>query len=177
MFVEMALSAPQREKILLIPSEALIRTGRRTLVMVTEADGSFRPVEVETGIEAGGKTEIRRGLLAGQKVVLSGQFLIDSEASLKGVGAPGTSASPAAVDTHRTGARIEAIAGDVLTLTHPPIPALQWPAMTMDFRLAPDLKAPGLGAGQEIEIEFRMQEGEPPRILSLRRNEAKGGAR
>ncbi len=178
MFVEMALSGPPQEKALLIPSEALIRTGRRTLVMVAEADGGFRPVEVETGIEAGDKTEIRRGLEAGQKVVLSGQFLIDSEASLKGVETRlGPSASPAAVDTHRTGARIEAIAGDVLTLTHPPIPALQWPAMTMAFRLAPDLKAPGLGAGQEIEIEFRMQEGELPRILSLRRNEAKGGAR
>ncbi|MDK9704722.1 MAG: efflux RND transporter periplasmic adaptor subunit [Sulfuritalea sp.] len=178
MFVEMALSAPQREKILLIPSEALIRTGRRTLVMVTEADGSFRPVEVETGIEAGGKTEIRRGLLAGQKVVLSGQFLIDSEASLKGVETRlEPSASAAAAGTHRTGARIEAVAGDVLTLTHPPIPALQWPAMTMDFKLAPNLKESALGAGQEIEIEFRMQEGAAPQIVSIRRTGNKGGAR
>lgn len=178
MFVEMALSGQPQEKALLIPSEALIRTGRRTLVMVAEADGSFRPAEVETGIEAGDKTEIRRGLRAGQKVVLSGQFLIDSEASLKGVETRlGPSASAAAAGTHRTSARIEAVAGDLLTLTHPPIPALQWPAMTMDFKLAPDLKNQGLGAGQEIEIEFRIQEGAAPQIVSIRRTDAKGGAR
>jgi Cu(I)/Ag(I) efflux system membrane fusion protein len=179
MFVEMALSVPPHEKALLIPSEALIRTGRRTLVMVAEADGSFRPAEVETGIEAGDKTVIRRGLQAGQKVVLSGQFLIDSEASLKGIETrlepPASTAAAAA--THRTGARIEAVAGDLLTLTHPPIPALQWPAMTMDFTLAPNLQNQGLGAGQEIEIEFRMQEGAAPQIVSIRRTEATGGAR
>lgn len=179
MFVEMALSAPPQEKALLIPSEALIRTGLRTLVMVAEADGTFRPVEVETGIETGDRTEIRRGVRAGQKVVLSGQFLIDSEASLKGVEARlGPSASTAtAADTHRTTARIEAVAGDLLTLTHPAIPALQWPAMTMDFTLAPNLQNQGLGAGQEIEIEFRLQEGAAPRIVSWRRADAKGGAR
>ncbi|MFH1873296.1 MAG: efflux RND transporter periplasmic adaptor subunit [Pseudomonadota bacterium] len=178
MFVEMALSGPPQEKALLIPSEALIRTGRRTLVMVAEADGSFRPVEVETGVETGNQTEIQRGLRAGQKVVLSGQFLIDSEASLKGVETRlGPPVSAAAAGTHRTTARIEAVAGDLLTLTHPPIPALQWPAMTMDFTRAPDLKISGLGVGQEIEIEFRMQEGAPPQIVSLRRTEAKGGAR
>ncbi len=147
MFVEMALSGPPQEKALLIPSEALIRTGRRTLVMVAEADGSFRPVEVEAGIETGDKTEIRRGLQAGQKVVLSGQFLIDSEASLKGVE---TRLGPSASTARRPAriapsARIEAVAGDVLTLTHPPIPALQWPAMTMDFKLAPNLKESDFG--------------------------------
>lgn len=181
MFVEMALSGPPQEKALLVPSEALIRTGRRTLVMVAEADGGFRPVDVETGIEAGDKTEIRRGLEAGQKVVLSGQFLIDSEASLKGIetrlGPAASPASPAAADTHRTSARVEAVAGDVLTLTHPEIPSLNWPAMTMDFKLAPNLQAPAPGVGQNIEIEFRMQEGDAPLIVAIRRAGDKAGAR
>lgn len=181
MFVEMALSGPPQEKALLVPSEALIRTGRRTLVMVAEADGGFRPVDVETGIEAGDQTEIRRGLEAGQKVVLSGQFLIDSEASLKGIetrlGPSASPASPAAADTHRTGARVEAVAGDVLTLTHPEIPSLKWPAMTMDFKLAPNLQKPVLGVGQNIEIEFRMQEGDAPQIVAIRRAGDKAGAR
>nr|WP_315188477.1 hypothetical protein [uncultured Albidiferax sp.] len=68
-----------------VPTEALIPTARRTVLVLAEADGHFRPVVVETGAEADGKTVVLRGLQAGQRVVVSGQFLIDSEASLKGV--------------------------------------------------------------------------------------------
>ena len=70
---------------LLVPSEAVIRTGKRDLVMVVVAGGRYRPVEVELGREGGGKTQILAGLSQGQKVVASGQFLLDSEASLSGI--------------------------------------------------------------------------------------------
>ncbi len=76
---------PSAEKALLIPTEAVIQTGKRTVVMVAEEGGRFRPVEVDAGIESNGQTEIKRGLKPGQRVVVSAQFLIDSEASLKGV--------------------------------------------------------------------------------------------
>jgi len=69
--------------VLMVPSEAVIETGTRRVVMVYEGGGRFRPVNVETGGQSGGQTEIRSGLTLGQKVVVSGQFLIDSEASLK----------------------------------------------------------------------------------------------
>ena len=69
---------------LLVPSEAVIRTGRRDLVMVAGAGGRYQPVEVKVGREGGGKTEILAGLGEGQKIVASGQFLLDSEASLGG---------------------------------------------------------------------------------------------
>jgi Cu(I)/Ag(I) efflux system membrane fusion protein len=72
---------------LLVPSEAVIRTGRRTLVMLALDGGRYRPAEVRTGREAGGRTEILAGLAEGEKIVASGQFLIDSEASLAGVAA------------------------------------------------------------------------------------------
>jgi len=73
-------------KALLIPTEAVIQTGQRTVVLLAEQDGSrFRPVEIEAGLESGGQTEVKRGLSAGQRVVVSSQFLIDSEASLRGV--------------------------------------------------------------------------------------------
>ena len=68
---------------LAVPSEAVIYTGKRKVVIVAEEGGKFRPVEVETGRDSGDMTEIRAGLKAGEKVVTSGQFLIDSEASLK----------------------------------------------------------------------------------------------
>jgi Cu(I)/Ag(I) efflux system membrane fusion protein len=70
---------------LLVPSEAVIRTGKRTLVMLALDGGRYRPAEVRTGREAGGQTEILAGLDEGEKIVASGQFLIASEASLSGV--------------------------------------------------------------------------------------------
>jgi len=85
MSVTMNFMDMRPQKALLVPTEAVIQTGRRTLVMLAEDNGRFRPVEVEAGIESGGQTEIKRGLQAGQRVVVSSQFLIDSEASLRGV--------------------------------------------------------------------------------------------
>jgi Cu(I)/Ag(I) efflux system membrane fusion protein len=70
---------------LLVPSEALIRTGKRTLVMLALGKGHYRPAEVRIGRESDDETEIIAGLDEGEKIVASGQFLIDSEASLSGV--------------------------------------------------------------------------------------------
>ncbi|MGW8170167.1 MAG: efflux RND transporter periplasmic adaptor subunit [Stutzerimonas stutzeri] len=87
---QVALAGSETAALLLVPSEAVIRTGRRALVMLAEAGGRYRPVEVETGRESGSHTAILRGLEEGQQVVTSGQFLLDSEASLRGiVAAPG----------------------------------------------------------------------------------------
>jgi Cu(I)/Ag(I) efflux system membrane fusion protein len=76
--------APARGKdAVLVPSEAVIRTGKRTVVIVAQGERRFAPVDVETGLEGNGQTEIRKGIRAGDNVVVSGQFLIDSEANLK----------------------------------------------------------------------------------------------
>ena len=84
MFATLSFAPAAGRTALLVPSEAVIQTGTRSVVMLAQGDGKFAPVNVETGAEANGQTEIRKGLEAGQKVVVSGQFLIDSEASLKG---------------------------------------------------------------------------------------------
>jgi Cu(I)/Ag(I) efflux system membrane fusion protein len=83
MFVTVQLAPAALADVLLVPSEAVIETGTRRVVMLAEGDARFRRVNVETGAQGGGQTEIRLGLALGQKVVVSGQFLIDSEASLK----------------------------------------------------------------------------------------------
>jgi membrane fusion protein, copper/silver efflux system len=85
MFVQMQFTDARAGKVLLVPTEAVIQTGRRTLAMLAQEDGRFKPVEIEVGIESGGQSEVTRGLQAGQRVVVSSQFLIDSEASLRGV--------------------------------------------------------------------------------------------
>ena len=56
----------------------------KSVVIVALGDGKFAPTQVEIGLEHGGQSAIRQGIGAGAKVVLSGQFLIDSEANLTG---------------------------------------------------------------------------------------------
>jgi membrane fusion protein, copper/silver efflux system len=84
MFANVALGGTASTA-LLVPSEAVIRTGTRTLVMLAIGNGRYQPAEVRAGREGGGQTEILEGLVAGEKVVASGQFLLDSEASLTGI--------------------------------------------------------------------------------------------
>ncbi|MEO7009582.1 MAG: efflux RND transporter periplasmic adaptor subunit, partial [Caldimonas sp.] len=98
MFVTMDFIGTPVGKVLLVPSDAVIQTGRRTLVLLADEKGHFQPVDVQAGTESNGQTEIRSGLKAGQRIVVSSQFLIDSEASLRGVEArlDGAPAAPPA---------------------------------------------------------------------------------
>lgn len=84
MFAEITLHSDPRAQVPLIPTEALVATGSDSRVIVVAADGSFEPVRVQIGRSAGGRTEILSGLKGGEHIVTSGQFLIDSEASLSG---------------------------------------------------------------------------------------------
>ncbi len=84
MFAELLLHSEGGVTLPLIPSEALIATGSDSRVIVVGVDGRFQPVRVQTGRSSGGNTEILSGLKGGERVVTSGQFLIDSEASLSG---------------------------------------------------------------------------------------------
>jgi Cu(I)/Ag(I) efflux system membrane fusion protein len=154
------------QKALLVPSEAVIQTGRRTVVMLAEDQGRFRPVEVQAGIESGGRTEILRGLQAGQKVVVSSQFLIDSEASLRGIEARLNAAPPPAV-THQGQGKVESVDKETATLSHGPIASLGMGAMTMEFKLPPPAAMPPtLKAGDTVDFEFRM-EGDGPRLTRV----------
>ncbi|MBJ7412220.1 MAG: efflux RND transporter periplasmic adaptor subunit [Phenylobacterium sp.] len=156
---------------LLVPSEAVIRTGRRTLVMIAGPGGRYLPAEVRVGREADGRIEVIAGLAQGDKVVASGQFLLDSEASLSGVQARRLSATPskaAAPVTYQGVGRIEQLAGDKVTLSHEPIPAVQWPAMTMQFRLADPRLAREVKVGDRVTFAFEQTQAGPV-VRSLRR--------
>jgi membrane fusion protein, copper/silver efflux system len=151
MFATVNFSTTAHKDIMLIPAEAVIQTGTRTVVMVAQGNGKFIPTDVETGAESNGQTEIRKGLDVGQKVVVSGQFLIDSEASLSAtetrmVGVANPPLSPAVVPTHRGEGKVESISKDEITISHGPIASLQWGAMTMGFKL------PVAGLPHEIAV-------------------------
>lgn len=79
------LQSSTDEEGLFVPTEAVIRTGKRVLVMLAEPGGTFMPMNVVAGHEQGSHTRILQGLDEGQEVVASGQFLLDSEASFLGI--------------------------------------------------------------------------------------------
>ena len=171
MFVSMSFMDMRPEKVLLVPTEAVIQTGKRTVVMLAEDNGRFRPVDVEAGIESDGQTEIKHGLQAGQRVVVSSQFLIDSEASLRGVEARLNDApKPTAANTaprHEGQGKVEAIGSEALTLSHGPIASMKWGAMTMDFKLPPGGLTRGLEAGDRVNFEFYMASDGTPQLTSV----------
>jgi Cu(I)/Ag(I) efflux system membrane fusion protein len=83
MFVEAVIYGGPKRDVLIVPREALILTGEREMVVKALGDNSFQPVEVETGMWQGSSVEVRSGLDEADEVVLSGQFLIDSESNLQ----------------------------------------------------------------------------------------------
>ena len=84
MFASVHLLGVPKEQVLMVPTEAVIKTGQRSVVIVADDASHFHPALVRVGAEYGGKSEIIEGLALGQQVVASGQFLIDSEANLRG---------------------------------------------------------------------------------------------
>ncbi|MCJ2187660.1 efflux RND transporter periplasmic adaptor subunit [Novosphingobium beihaiensis] len=165
MFAQVNFAGKERQA-LLVPSEAVIQTGKRSIVMLASGKGRYRPAEVRTGQTAGGQTEILAGLSEGEKVVTSGQFLIDSEASLAGmevrpVSGEAGSGQTAKASSYEARGVIKKIGPAGVTLKHEPVPALGWPGMTMMFHLAKPMLAHGFKAGDQVRFTFTQKEAGP----------------
>lgn len=158
---QVRLNRSTEQSLLWVPSEAVIRTGRRVLVMLAEDAGRYRPVEVQLGQEHDGQTVLLKGLEEGQQVVASGQFLLDSEASLKGIVAnTEPMPEPAAVTPalHEAEGQIVEISDEGVTLAHGPFKTLGMPGMTMSFPLADHALAQGLKVGDKVRVAVRQTE-------------------
>jgi membrane fusion protein, copper/silver efflux system len=162
MFATINLTPATRQEVLLVPTEAVIQTGKRSVVIVALEGGKFAPVDVEIGMEANGQTEIRKGLEAGRKIVVSGQFLIDSEASLKAAttrmgDTPALEATKAGGATHRGEGTVTGVdpAKGRVELDHGPIPSMKWPAMKMGFAVKEKGELARLKKGDTVEFELR----------------------
>lgn len=172
MFANIMLAGAQHESIA-VPSESVIVTGTRKVVIVKLPTG-FKPVEVTTGEEHAGNTEILSGLSDGDQVVASGQFLIDSEASLSGVLAKLSQTTPSVatemsmkIDGHNTpqsaqkmpqgSGKVTAIdrKNSQVTLAHDPIPDLGWPAMTMAFKVKDVMQLDTLKPGDQVSFDLK----------------------
>ena len=162
---------------LLLPSEAVIRTGRHSLALVRRPDGSFERRELVVGVEIGDETEVTQGLAEGEQVVASGQFLIDSEARLRTVtdslaapaampALPASAASPASPASVASAAaarpvvhvgqgRVDSVDAEAITIQHGPVASLQWPAMTMGFSRPASQAFADVKPGDAVRFEFR----------------------
>jgi Cu(I)/Ag(I) efflux system membrane fusion protein len=145
----------------LVPAEAVIQTGKRSVVIVDSGHGTFMPVEVEVGREAGELAEIRTGLEAGTRVVVSSQFLVDSEANLKAaltrIAAPapesGVTIAQAALPVHKAEGVVRSV-GDEVLIKHGAIPSAGMGAMTMAFKAPKGGVPKNVTPGTSVRFEF-----------------------
>ena len=210
MFATIHMAPAQGREVLLVPSEAVIQTGTRTVVITASGNWKFASAEIVTGTEANGQTEVVKGLSEGQKVVASGQFLIDSEASLRGTlqrlggdasaesrpamptEAPAHQVSgkvekiaaaqknmpvvPAKVPTHHATGKVENIAADEVTLSHGPVPSLNWGPMTMGFAPPAGGMPKDIKVGDSVQFEFQKSDKGMFNIISMSRTPSADGS-
>jgi Cu(I)/Ag(I) efflux system membrane fusion protein len=163
---------------LVVPSEAVIRTGIRAVAIVRKDNGTFEPRDVKLGADQGDTLEVVEGLKEGDQVVASGQFLIDSEARLRSVLGSMSAAAPAAsaasatvVVAARYAARgkVESVDANSITISHGAIAELKWPAMTMGFG-KPDPKAfADIQPGDTVRFEFKQGGSMGYELVSVQR--------
>jgi membrane fusion protein, copper/silver efflux system len=169
MYASVELAIRQRtEKRLTVSDSAVLDSGARQIVLVQRDQGKFEPREVKLGLRGDGVVEVLEGLKEGETVVVSANFLIDSESNLKAaVGGFGQAfaagddrnAAAGAVKLHSAEGRVENV--DVKTgavsISHGPVASLGWPGMTMEFRVKDAAVLAAMKVGGRISFEFREQ--------------------
>lgn len=179
MFARVTIFGTETPAVVHIPKDALIPGGQVSRVVVALIDGSFRAQPVEIGIESGDRMEIRSGLSASDRVVTSGQFLIDSESNidtaLARMGEGRVDDAPlAATMTAPVSATVAAIVIDIdsitrrVTLQHEAVPEWSWPAMTMGFDLAETSVFGAIEAGQSVDVTIEKHGDDQYRVVDMK---------
>lgn len=157
MYGRIKLEADNNREAVTVPSEAIIRTGRAERVILKTGDGTFKPRLITTGLRdgfgSGGRTEIVQGLNAGEEVVASAQFLIDSESSLS---AGTTRMAP--TDAEQVTGKGKLVSVDdnrnTVTIAHAPITSLDWPEMSTEFALRNGVKLERVNVGEDVRFSL-----------------------
>ena len=179
MFAQVALAVGDAAPKTVVPVSAIIDDGERRVVLRALGEGRFRPQAVKLGARGREWAEVLEGVEEGERVVVSANFLIDSESQLKAAlanlmaleadaAASANAAAPAARPRYDTTGRLEAVDLETrsLTLSHAPIPELRWPRMTMDFQLADPALVQGVAPGSAVRFSFEV--GEPGEYVVTR---------
>ncbi len=161
--VELASGQPGA-KTLAVPDSAVLDSGTQQIVLVRRGEGLFEPRSVKLGTRADGYIAVNDGLKAGDEVVVRANFLIDAESNLKAAlagfgahGGHGGGTKPAAEQVHKGSGTVEAVneKGASVEINHGPIPSLQWPGMSMEFKLMDKQMLASLKKGQAVDFELR----------------------
>ncbi|MDR2614217.1 MAG: efflux RND transporter periplasmic adaptor subunit [Candidatus Accumulibacter sp.] len=158
MFAQVELPIAAREAVT-IPASAVIDGGRRRIVLVERGEGRFEPREVRLGARGDELMEVLDGVKEGESVVVAANFLIDAESNLKAALTSFT-APQERPETGAAGYRAKGtveeidVGADTLSISHGPVAALDWPAMTMEFKAANASLLQGLKPGDRIVFEF-----------------------
>lgn len=151
------------DETLLVPREAVIRTGDQDRVVLALGDGKFKSVVVKLGRSDRHNFEILEGLESGQAVVTSAQFLLDSESSKSAdfarMNQPTAANEVQAAVVNGLINRINT-ASRVANISRGPIEKWDRPAATMDFSIAPSLDLTGFSAGDHVKFEFEIRDGD-----------------
>jgi Cu(I)/Ag(I) efflux system membrane fusion protein len=158
MYAHVELKTGARGPVPAIPISAVLDGGAKQRVIVQKAEGRFEPREVELGMRGDDYVEVKSGVTAGERVVVSANFLIDSESNLKAAlgGMVGTlqEPKPPSVSHHATGTLDSVESDGTVMVTHAPVASLNWPKMTMGFALANPSLVEKLKPGATIHFEF-----------------------
>jgi membrane fusion protein, copper/silver efflux system len=174
MYANVIIYGGAKQNTIVIPLEGLIRTGRDERVIIDLGEGKFEARDVKAGIESGNYVEILDGVNEGDKIVISGQFLIDSEASMRAsltrMSEPagddmgdmqGADEPEINVDKIVSGSGVVKMilaADRKLNLQHEPIEDLGWPAMTMDFTVADGVDLSGLTIEDDVMFQLEQRD-------------------
>lgn len=155
MFARIIVFGSETNPVVHVPRAALIRGGVVNRVVKSLGDGRFRAQPVDIGIESGDRVEIRSGVNAGDLIVISGQFLIDSESNIESALSRMDENSSVSLPRRvRIGAVVRGTDATVskITLQHDSVPEWSWPAMTMLFDVADSTLIEGLREGQTVDV-------------------------
>jgi Cu(I)/Ag(I) efflux system membrane fusion protein len=156
MFAHVDIASAGSATRLTVPNSALIDTGERQVVLRVEGEGRFKPQPVTVGLRGREHVEILDGLEDGAEVVVAANFLIDAESNLKAALSAFTAPEAKTAPTYETVGSVDAVdvSSGSVSMNHEAIPALQWPAMTMEFGLASQEVIKDVLPGQPVRFTF-----------------------
>lgn len=169
MFAQVTIHAESAEKTLLVPKEAVIRTGSVNRVVLALNEGRFKSVNVKVGRFDASSAEILSGLAEGDRVVSSAQFLIDSESSKTSDFKRMSHAEDSVPNSVWVEATINSLMPDhrMVNASHQPISEWDWPEMTMDFIVADSVELSSLEQGMQLHVEISKTEDEQYQITNI----------
>jgi len=164
MFADIAINTESDEEVLQVPHNAVIRTEDNNRVVLALGDGKFKSVSVDIGRTTSNSVEILDGLVAGDNVVLSGQFLIDSESSIESDFKRFADSKADQKSDMPPSARVKGLVNSVDTeaqtvnISRAAIEKWNRGPMTMDFSMVASISLDEFNVGENIDFTFEIRD-------------------